>query len=58
MDHDADTTPETNIIFRVPAEMRDRFKLVAAANHRTMSQELRRLVEARIAEADELEVAA
>jgi hypothetical protein len=54
MEHDA----ETNIIFRVPVSLRDRFREVAEADHRTMSQELRRLMEIRIAEADELKAAA
>jgi hypothetical protein len=41
--------------FRVEAAMIDRFREVAEADHRTVSQELRRLMEQRIAEADETE---
>lgn len=37
---------------RVAHEMFDRFREVAAADHRTVSQELRRLMEQRIAEAE------
>jgi hypothetical protein len=45
--------------FRVDPEQLERFRAVAAANHRTVSQELRLLMEQRIAEADdELEQAA
>ena len=58
MDHEAETAQETNIIFRVPVSLRERFKEVAQSDHRSMSQELRRLMELRIAEADELEKAA
>jgi hypothetical protein len=37
---------------RVERETFDRFREVAAASHRTVSQELRHLMEQRIAEAD------
>lgn len=37
---------------RLPASLRDRFKLVAESNHRTMSGEVRFLIEDRVAGAD------
>lgn len=40
--------------FRVEAAKIDRFREVAEANERTVSQELRRLMDQRIAEADDL----
>lgn len=43
--------------FRVERGTFDRFRAVAAADHRTVSQELRHLMEQRIADAD-LEAAA
>lgn len=43
---------------RVEASLVDRFREVAEADHRTVSQELRRLMEQRIGEADSLEKAA
>lgn len=44
--------------FRVEAEKVERFRAIAEADHRTVSQELRRLMEIRIAEAESLERAA
>jgi hypothetical protein len=41
--------------FRVEAAQIDRFRAVAEANHRTVSQELRLLMEQRIAEAEQAE---
>lgn len=38
--------------FRVEAEQIDRFRAVAEANHRTVSQELRHLMEQRIADGE------
>jgi hypothetical protein len=50
---------ECNVSFRVPVELALRFREVAAADDRTVSNELRRLMRQRIAEADKLaEVAA
>jgi hypothetical protein len=43
--------------FRVEAAKIDRFREVAEANERTVSQELRRLMDQRIAEATESEAA-
>jgi len=43
---------ERNLNFRCPIALQDRFREVAEADHRTVSQELRRLMEQRIAEAD------
>jgi hypothetical protein len=48
-----DEGPERNLNFRAPIALHDRFREVAEADHRTVSQELRRLMEQRIAEADE-----
>jgi hypothetical protein len=39
--------------FRVEVEQLERFRAIAEADHRTVSQELRRLMELRIAEAAE-----
>jgi hypothetical protein len=44
--------------FRVEIELFDRFRGVATANHRTVSQELRHLMDQRVAETDDLEQAA
>lgn len=44
--------------FRVEGVKLDRFREVAEADHRTVSQELRRLMDERIAQADALEQAA
>lgn len=52
MNRDATTKEHTNVIFRIPVEMRDRLKAAAAADHRTMSQELRYLVEQRLKAGD------
>jgi Arc-like DNA binding dprotein len=49
---------QRNLVFRAPVALHDRFREVAEADHRTVSQELRRLMEQRIAEADELKQAA
>jgi hypothetical protein len=43
---------QRNLVFRAPVALHDRFRAVAEADHRTVSQELRRLMEQRIAEAD------
>jgi hypothetical protein len=39
--------------FRIEAEKIDRFREVAEADHRTVSQELRRLIDLRISESEE-----
>lgn len=44
--------------FRVEAEKINRFREVAEANERTVSQELRHLMDQRIAQADEMGKAA
>lgn len=49
---------ERNVTFRVETGKLERFRVVAAADHRTVSQEFRRLMEQRIAEADATEKAA
>jgi hypothetical protein len=46
------------LTIRVDREQADRFRVVAAADHRTVSQELRRLIELRIAESETEEKAA
>ena len=43
---------ERNLVFRAPVALHERFREVAEADHRTVSQELRRLMEQRIAEAE------
>jgi hypothetical protein len=43
---------ERNMTFRVDRDLLRRFGVVAAANHRTASQELRLLMERHIAEAE------
>ena len=43
---------------RVSAEQIERLRVVAEADHRTVSQELRRLIEQRIAEGEDLGKAA
>lgn len=42
---------------RVPVRQIERLRLVAEAEHRTVSQEVRRLIDLRIAETDEQEAA-
>lgn len=45
----ANTEPDDAILaVRLPAKLRDDFKIVAEANHRTMSGEVRHLVEERV----------
>ena len=59
-------TPATSaddavLAVRLPAKLRDDFRVVAESNHRTMSGEVRHLVEQRVAQAQtaaELEDAA
>lgn len=48
---------DANLVFRVPVALKDRFRAVAEADHRTVSQELRRLMEQRVAEADSVAAA-
>jgi predicted DNA-binding protein len=52
------TTPARFLNFRVEQDLIDRFREVAKADHRTVSQELRRLMEQRVNEAEQLERAA
>jgi hypothetical protein len=53
------TQSETRwLTIRVDREQVDRFRVVAEADHRTVSQELRRLIELRIAESEPEEKAA
>jgi endonuclease III len=49
------TTPLIVVGTHVTREFAQRFREVAASEHRTVSQELRRLMEQRIAEADAAE---
>lgn len=45
------------IAVRLSPEMRDRFKRVAVAEHRTVSAEMRRLIEQRVADVEAQEAA-
>lgn len=48
-------TPETQMVnVRVPVEQVERLRLVAEAEHRTVSQEVRRLIDLRIAESEDV----
>lgn len=46
------------IAVRLPTETRDRFKAYAAQQHRSVSQELRRLIELQLEHATDLKEAA
>ena len=52
--------PQSKVIVlgvKVPADRAERFRVLVEAEHRTVSQELRRLIDLRLAEADEREAA-
>lgn len=42
--------PQTNVGVRVPRDLYERFGLAAKANHRSLSGEVRHLIEQRVAE--------
>jgi predicted DNA-binding protein len=47
-------TPETRMVnVRVPVDQLERLRLVAEADHRTVSQEVRRLIDIRITESEQ-----
>lgn len=57
MSRGADTKPEVEIVrptFAIAKSKLDRFREIAESEHRTVSSELRRLIDERIAEAEEI----
>lgn len=52
VNNERDTTQIVRPTFAIPKARLDRFREIAEAEHRTVSAELRRLIEHRIAEAE------